>query len=526
MATTDDNQLYGLDKELADKAAAKYDPQRELEARNYIEQVSGHRFPSDNFHESLKDGTILCHMINNILPQNQIKVVQSKMPFKQMENIGHFLNRVELLGVPAHERFMTVDLFEAKNMNQVVNTIFSISRHAAAKGFQGPVLGPKLTEKNERTFTEEQLQQARAMPSKLMSFSTNVSSGLNFGGRREIGGKYLEKSSSDDKLGATAAAAAAPAAEKVVVASSPLVQQTPVIVAQQAPVFVAQSVPVVVAQAPPTLSAPAPAQSTPSYSLSSYTPSYSTSAPTYTQPPAAETPAEPTFVPPPRSYRAPTQAQVSAPVVEPAIEAVTASVNNVSLRDPSPAPRRPSNVTTGRPPTAATLATTTTYSTSPTRAEPPVAKETPTVIPKATTLSITQFKTYAEYKAAKAALEAANNAGASSYTPSVTAVPDTAAATAPAAQTAAQYTPRGASIGGTRSPQPSGTRSPPRRDYSRERTAAAPTPVAQQQPSAYSRARSQERTTSRGGVQIVREYARPVKKEESDDEVVVIEEDY
>ncbi|KAI8609691.1 calponin homology domain-containing protein, partial [Chytriomyces sp. MP71] len=182
-------QLYGLDKELAEKRAAKYDPKREAEAQAYLEQLAGQPFAGASFHESLKDGVLLCKAMNTIVPEMPIKIVVSKMPFKQMENIGAFLDRMEKVGVPAHERFLTVDLYEAKDLNQVVNSIFSLSRHAAKRGFQGTVLGPKLTEKNERQFTEEQLRQAAAMPSKLMSFSTSVSSGLTFSGRREIGGK-------------------------------------------------------------------------------------------------------------------------------------------------------------------------------------------------------------------------------------------------------------------------------------------------------------------------------------------------
>ncbi|KAI8827866.1 calponin homology domain-containing protein, partial [Chytriomyces cf. hyalinus JEL632] len=202
IADEEETQLYGLDKELAEKLAAKYDPKREAEARQYIEELAETPFPSDSFHESLKDGVILCKAVNKILrdigERDQIKVVVSKMPFKQvccvcvlfdMENVGNFLAQMERIGVPAHERFLTVDLYEAKDLNQVVNSIFSLSRHAAKRGFRGPVLGPKLSEKNERTFTDEQLRQAAAMPSKLMSFSSNVSSGLSFSGRREIGGK-------------------------------------------------------------------------------------------------------------------------------------------------------------------------------------------------------------------------------------------------------------------------------------------------------------------------------------------------
>lgn len=41
------------------------------------------------------------------------------MPFIQMENISHFLAGAEKLGVPKHDLFQTVDLYEKKNMTQV-----------------------------------------------------------------------------------------------------------------------------------------------------------------------------------------------------------------------------------------------------------------------------------------------------------------------------------------------------------------------------------------------------------------------
>lgn len=46
-----------------------------------------------------------------------------------MENISIFLRGAEALGVPKHDLFQTVDLFEKKNMTQVVDSIFAISRY-------------------------------------------------------------------------------------------------------------------------------------------------------------------------------------------------------------------------------------------------------------------------------------------------------------------------------------------------------------------------------------------------------------
>ncbi|KAJ3413552.1 hypothetical protein HDV05_007853 [Chytridiales sp. JEL 0842] len=192
-----ETQLYGLDKELAEKAASKFDPQMEADVKWFIETVTGEKFSSDDFQESLKDGVLLCKLINkideSISGEPPIKFATSRMPFKQMENIGKFLERIGKLGVPAYEQFQTVDLFESKNPQAVINCLFSVSRHAAARGFQGPLLGPKLATKNERHFSEEQLAASKSTLPKLHSFTNPNAATIVFSGRREIGGVYLDK---------------------------------------------------------------------------------------------------------------------------------------------------------------------------------------------------------------------------------------------------------------------------------------------------------------------------------------------
>lgn len=56
--------IYGLDKELANKQASKYDPKREQEVREWIESLSGEKFSSPDFYSSLKDGVLLCKCVS------------------------------------------------------------------------------------------------------------------------------------------------------------------------------------------------------------------------------------------------------------------------------------------------------------------------------------------------------------------------------------------------------------------------------------------------------------------------------
>ena len=62
------NVRYGLDKELAEKAAAKYDTGLEGECRAWIENVTGDKLGEYSLQEELKNGVVLCHLINTIKP--------------------------------------------------------------------------------------------------------------------------------------------------------------------------------------------------------------------------------------------------------------------------------------------------------------------------------------------------------------------------------------------------------------------------------------------------------------------------
>ncbi|KAI9311637.1 calponin homology domain-containing protein [Dichotomocladium elegans] len=179
--------LYGIDRDIQRKIQSKYSIDNEQEARQWIEGVLGEPFPHIGFYESLKDGVILCKLIGKLLPgQGSFRV--SKMPFIQMENIAKFLAGAEKLGVPQFELFQTIDLYEKKNMTQVIDTVFSLSRHAYKAGLCSSFLGPKLSEKHEVEFSQEVLNAGKAMYNPLHYGHRKGAnqSGIIFGARREI----------------------------------------------------------------------------------------------------------------------------------------------------------------------------------------------------------------------------------------------------------------------------------------------------------------------------------------------------
>lgn len=177
---------YGMTAELNAKKDAKYDPELEAKAQDWIEKVTGEKFPG-TFHDSLKDGVILCKHINILLPGSVKKINESKMAFKMMENIGNFLDACERYGVAKVDLFQTVDLYEQQNMPQVINGIYALGRKAQANNFRGPALGPKESESSKREFTEEQLSSGKNIIGLQMGSNKGATqSGQNFGLGRQI----------------------------------------------------------------------------------------------------------------------------------------------------------------------------------------------------------------------------------------------------------------------------------------------------------------------------------------------------
>ncbi|KAG3087612.1 hypothetical protein PI124_g17795 [Phytophthora idaei] len=167
---------YGLDAELARKAAERYDYDMENEARAWLEAISEMQI-GDDFGKGLRDGVVLCTTANNIHPGVVKRVeTKSKMPFKLMENVSAFLKACRIMGVNEFDLFETVDLFELKDLGNVVRCIFALGRAVQRNypDFKGPTLGVKESIKNQRSFTSDQLAGGKNIPAQqtLGSFRT------------------------------------------------------------------------------------------------------------------------------------------------------------------------------------------------------------------------------------------------------------------------------------------------------------------------------------------------------------------
>ncbi|EDO38727.1 predicted protein [Nematostella vectensis] len=78
---------------------------------------------SRTLQNTLKSGVVLCKLANAIQPGAIKKINNAKMNFMMMENIENFCNFVQTKGVASQYQFVTIDLFEGKNMHQVLITL-------------------------------------------------------------------------------------------------------------------------------------------------------------------------------------------------------------------------------------------------------------------------------------------------------------------------------------------------------------------------------------------------------------------
>ncbi|CAG2054011.1 unnamed protein product [Timema podura] len=189
---------------------SKYSEELAQESLEWIKEITGEDInvdgSMDNFYELLKDGTLLCRLVNLIQPNSVKKINESKMAFKCMENINQFLDVAKNLGVPPQETFQTVDLWERQNLNSVVICLQSLGRKVrkalhqsnihldpqqvlskSAHNFGKPSIGPKEAEKNVRNFSEEQMRAGQGVIS--LQYGSNkgaTQSGINFGNTRHM----------------------------------------------------------------------------------------------------------------------------------------------------------------------------------------------------------------------------------------------------------------------------------------------------------------------------------------------------
>ncbi|XP_063909595.1 myophilin [Zophobas morio] len=138
---------------------SKRDKELESQVLNWIFEVIGEPTPKGEFEDILRDGVVLCNLINKLAPGSVKKIQAKGTNFQLMENIQRFQAAAKKYGLPQEEIFQTADLFERRNVAQVALSLFALGRITQKHPeYNGPSLGPKMADKNERSFTEAQLR--------------------------------------------------------------------------------------------------------------------------------------------------------------------------------------------------------------------------------------------------------------------------------------------------------------------------------------------------------------------------------
>jgi len=158
-------------------------PEQEKEVMDWIEAVMEEPLPQGSYEEVLKNGVVLCKLINKISPGAVPKFKQAGPAFLLMENVQSFLKAIQKYGVADEEIFQTPDLFEARNIPQVTLCIYALARTTQKHAdYTGPSMGPKMATENKRNFSEEQIRQGRDGQVGLQSGSNKGASQSGHGG--------------------------------------------------------------------------------------------------------------------------------------------------------------------------------------------------------------------------------------------------------------------------------------------------------------------------------------------------------
>ncbi|CAB3228299.1 unnamed protein product [Arctia plantaginis] len=178
-----------LERQVRAKLASKRNVDQEKEAQEWIETILGAKFPPGEAYEDvLKDGTVLCQLINKLKPGSVPKINTSGGQFKMMENITNFQGAIKAYGVPDIDVFQTVDLWEKKDIAQVTNTLFALGRETYRHSeWSGPYLGPKPSEECKREFSDEVLQAGKTVIGLQAGSNKGATqAGQNMGAGRKI----------------------------------------------------------------------------------------------------------------------------------------------------------------------------------------------------------------------------------------------------------------------------------------------------------------------------------------------------
>jgi hypothetical protein len=178
-----------LERAVRAKIAGKRNVDQDREAQEWIETLLGKKFPPGAAYEDvLRDGQVLCQVINQLAPNSVKKINSTGGDFKMMENINNFLKAIKAYGVNDVDLFQTVDLYEKKDIGAVTTCLFALGRETYRHSeFPGPHLGVRPSEENKRDFSDEVLNAGQTIIGLQAGQNKGASqAGQNIGAGRKI----------------------------------------------------------------------------------------------------------------------------------------------------------------------------------------------------------------------------------------------------------------------------------------------------------------------------------------------------
>ncbi|MBZ3876373.1 Calponin-2 [Sciurus carolinensis] len=179
---------YGLSAEVRSRLLSKYDPQKEAELRSWIEGLTGLSIGPD-FQKGLKDGVILCTLMNKLQPGSVPKINRSMQNWHQLENLSNSIKAMVSYGMSPVDLFEASDLFESGNMTQVQVSLLALAGKAKTKGLQSSVdIGVRYAERRLRSFDDATMKAGQCIIGRQMGTNKCASqAGMTaYGTRRHL----------------------------------------------------------------------------------------------------------------------------------------------------------------------------------------------------------------------------------------------------------------------------------------------------------------------------------------------------